>query len=120
MYPNVCFALIVPFIVGACLFFYYTCAKDSPETRALIPWFYVLAGISVVLVFIWAMIYYCTMYEGDSINKRILFEEREKYMYEKENKGWFFFMLVLIFLINLLFVGVYWYVTREWVEKHKN
>ena len=107
--------------MGCCLFFYYTCAKESPATRALIIWFYILSGITVVLVFAWTCIYFGTMYENDSIMKRILFEDEDsKRAYEKENKGWFYFMLVLTFLIEILYVALYWYITHDWVEKHKN
>ena len=120
IYVNVSLILILPFIVGSCIFFYYTCAAESHSTRSLIPWFYVLAGISIVLIFAWTMIYFATMYETDSVMKRILFEENEKRAYEKENKGWFFFMLVLVFLIDIFYAGLYWYITTEWIEKHKN
>ena len=110
--------LIIPFVVGSGLFFYYTCARDSPQTRALIPWFYVCATITIVLIFAWTLIYFGSMYEYDSIMKRILFEENEKRAYTRENKGWWYFFLVLTFLIDILYAGLYWWITREWVEKH--
>ena len=54
--------VLLPFFVGFVLFLIYVCAPDSPDTRKLTPIYFLLSGISAVLVLVWLVSYYAFIY----------------------------------------------------------
>ena len=60
-------ALVVLLFVAVNLFFWYLVLKDSPGTRALIPWAFLLAAIVNLLIFIWIIYYIEAVYPEDKV-----------------------------------------------------
>ena len=67
IYWQVYLVLIIPLLIGACLFFYYFCAEDSPSSRAPLPLALLLATISNFLIATWIIVYICYMYKRDKV-----------------------------------------------------
>ena len=59
--------LAVLLFVAVNLFFWYLVLKDSPGTRALIPWAFLVASIVNLLIFIWIIYYIEVMYPEDKV-----------------------------------------------------
>ena len=61
-FPWVVLATLLPFFVGFILFLIYVCASDSHDTRKLTPIYFLLSGISSILVLLWLVCYYGFIY----------------------------------------------------------
>ena len=59
--------LVVLLFVAVNLFFWYLVLKDSPQTRALVPWAFLVAAIVNLLIFIWVIYYIEVLYPEDKI-----------------------------------------------------
>ena len=59
--------LIAILFVAVNLFFWYLVLKDSPQTRALIPWAFLVASIANLLIAIWIIYYISVMYPENKI-----------------------------------------------------
>ena len=58
---------LVIYFVAVVLLFIYLVANDSPDTRALIPWGFLIGAIANFLIVIWIIIYIGFMYEEDKV-----------------------------------------------------
>ena len=67
MYGNVMIAFLVLYFVAVVLLFIYLVANDSPDTRALIPWGFLIGSIANFLIVIWIIVYIGFMYEEDKV-----------------------------------------------------
>ena len=128
--------------VAVNLFFWYLVLKDSPGTRALIPWAFLVAAIVNLLIFIWIIYYIEAVYPGDKVyvekprgmgsdddefgHQR--FDEGEEDSpkkkkhdkYRKQSKGAYLLDKTLGPIINFLCFLLFWCVANDWVEKHEN
>ena len=66
-YLYVYIGLIVLLFVAVNLFFWYLVLKDSPGTRALIPWAFLVASIVNLLIAIWIIYYISVMYPRSKV-----------------------------------------------------
>ena len=60
--------LVVVLFVAANMYFYYLVAKDSPDSRAVVPWALLVASIASFLIAIWIIYYITCMYSGDKVS----------------------------------------------------
>ena len=49
------------------MYFYYLVAKDSPGSRALIPWALLIGAIANILLAFWIIYYISVMYPRDKV-----------------------------------------------------
>ena len=59
--------ILIPYLVAVILQFYYWCSKDSKSSRAVLPWSFMIAGISSLLLAVWIIIYICILYKKDKV-----------------------------------------------------
>mmetsp|Transcript_21069 Transcript_21069/g.32642 ORF Transcript_21069/g.32642 Transcript_21069/m.32642 type:complete len:172 (-) Transcript_21069:223-738(-) len=60
-------AILALFLVAFVMMCIFLCGKDSPGTRALLPWAFLIASIASFLIFIWIIVYFFCMYPGDKV-----------------------------------------------------
>ena len=49
------------------IYFYYLVAKDSPQSRAVVPWALLIAGIANILIAIWIIYYITSIYPREKV-----------------------------------------------------
>ena len=59
--------LVALIFIAANLFFWYLVLRDSPGTRALVPWAFLIASIANLLIAIWVIVYICSIYPEDKV-----------------------------------------------------
>ena len=62
IYLWVSIGLVFIIFVAVILASYYLFAKDSRESRAVLPWAFLIAGIASILISLWVMYYIFFMY----------------------------------------------------------
>ena len=127
--------LVVLLFIAANIYFYYLVAKDSPETRALVPWALLAAGIVSFLIVFWIIYYICAMYPGDKVkivkysrgdsedDDEDSYDEdtaKPKKKYAKQSKGNYILTHILSPLINGLLYLLFFCIARDWVKRHEN
>ena len=65
---GVIYAIIVSVMfVAVVMILYYFCARDSPSSRAVVPWAFLIAAIVNTLLFFWIIIYITAIYSKDKV-----------------------------------------------------
>jgi len=64
-YADVYAAMLILYFVGIILIFYYWCATDSPSTRSVLPWSFMIAGIVNFLFATWLCVYIFALYKKE-------------------------------------------------------
>ena len=67
MYGGVYAGILVVYFAAVVLLFIYLVAPDSPETRALIPWGFLVGAVANFLLVLWVIIYIGFLYENDKV-----------------------------------------------------
>ena len=55
--------ILIPYFVAVCLALVYLISKDSPGSRSVIPWAFIIASISSFIIAIWIIIYISGLYK---------------------------------------------------------
>ena len=66
-YSYVYLILLFVFAVAVVFTFYYWCADDSPDSRSMTPWAFLLASIANILIFAWILIYFYVIWKKDKV-----------------------------------------------------
>ena len=64
-YGDVYAALLAVYFVAIILIFYYWIATDSPSTRSVLPWPFLIASVVNFLFAIWLCVYIFALYKKD-------------------------------------------------------
>ena len=60
-------AILIPYFVAVCLALVYLISKDSPGSRSVIPWAFIIASISSFIIAIWIIIYISGLYKKEKV-----------------------------------------------------
>ena len=66
-YDNVYAGCVLGALVASTLFLIYLICKDSRETRALLPWAFLIGAISFLVLGFWIIIYIFAIYPRDKV-----------------------------------------------------
>ena len=53
---------LAPYLAAIVLISIFICSRDSPKSRSFVPWAFLLAGISSLLIAFWVVIYISNIY----------------------------------------------------------
>ena len=67
IYGGLYISILVIYFVAVILLFVYLVATDSPGTRALVPWGFLLGAIANFLIVLWIIIYIGFMYDQEKV-----------------------------------------------------
>ena len=67
IYFQVYVAILVLYLAAVILVSIYLFPADSPETRAFLPWGFLVAAIASLLLVCWIIIYISSIYEDDDV-----------------------------------------------------
>ena len=125
---------VVILLVAVCLMLYYWIAEDSKDSRAVVPWGFLLAGIANLLILIWVLVYILALYKKDKVYvpKTIDWgggesaagdpdaDEKKSSDYYKMTKGSYLLGHVVAPFFNAILFFTFWWTSRGWVERHAN
>ena len=60
-------ALVAALLVSVVLVFYYLFARDSKDSRAVMPWAFLTAAVASFLIVCWIIYYICFMYDKNDV-----------------------------------------------------
>ena len=66
-YSYVYLIILFAFAIAVVFIFYYWCADDSPDSREVTPWAFLLAAIANLLIGTWILIYFYAIYKKDKV-----------------------------------------------------
>ena len=67
MYLYVYVALVTALFVAVILVCYYLFAPDSKESRSVVPWAFLVAGIAATLIALWIIVYILFLYPKNEV-----------------------------------------------------
>ena len=67
IYFQVYVAILGIYLIGIILVSIYLFPSDSPQTRAFLPWGFLVVSIASILLVLWIIIYIGTIYEEDDV-----------------------------------------------------
>ena len=67
IFPVVYWILLAVFFIGVVLCYIFWCAEDSPFSRGVIPWAFLIAVIVNGLIAIWIIVYISAIYPRDKV-----------------------------------------------------
>ena len=136
MYGGVYVGILVVYFVAVVLVFIYLVATDSPGTRALVPWGFLLGAIANFLIVIWIIVYIGFIYDDDKIymkksdNSGSFSDSSggaasadngdKKKKYKTMSKGLYILDHVLGPLIAGILFLLEYVTTKTWVKNHEN
>ena len=62
IYFQVYLSLVILFAVAVCLILFYLVAPDSKASRGVLPWAFLIAGITGILIGTWVITYFYAIY----------------------------------------------------------
>ena len=134
-YGIVFLIFVVILLVAVGLMSYYWIAADSKDSRAVVPWGFLLAAIANLLIFIWVLVYILALYKKDKVYvpKTIDWggssesaaddpdeDPKKSSNYYKMTKGNYLLGHVITPFFNAILFFVFWWTARGWVERHAN
>ena len=66
---------------------FYLFAPDSKESRSVLPWAFLVAGIVGILVAVWVIVYIFVLYPKSEVYVTDMDAEEDKDNKSKKNKG---------------------------------
>ena len=118
-------------VILAC---FYLFPRDSPESRATVPWTFMIAAIINALLVIWIIIYIGFLYEKDEVLIQSSGDgtpteenqtsekkpDKENPGYRKQNKALYIFVHILDPLTFSIVLFLFFFWSKEWVAKTEN
>ena len=130
VYPSIYGFILLPMVAAVALYIYYFSSRDSHSSRSNLPIALILATITSFLLVIWILVYIGAIYPKDKVyvNKwdkdtqlHVEDEDEHKhYRYTKQSKGTYIFSHILSPLVNGIAYLLFFFVTRDWVNRHQN
>lgn len=128
---GVIYAILVSVMfVAVVMFLYYFCARDSPSSRAVVPWAFLIAAIVNTLIFFWIIIYITAIYPKDKVlitqyekNDDHDLQEGESAVlvhYKKQTKANYIFNHVIGPFCNAIVFLIFFFTAKDWVDCHAN
>ena len=121
-YSVVFLFFLTPFIAGTVLFLVYLILPDSPLTRKLTVWFYLLSLISAVLILIWNFVYFLAIYDYPEVYiynlSFTLIDEKDRYT--RESKTTFIMVQLLLSIVSIILAGLSYLTTQNWEQRHRH
>ena len=134
--------LVFVLFIAVILVCYYLFAPDSRETRAVVPWAFLIAGITGVLIALWIITYIFFMYPKQDVWVTGMDDDRGGKQYKKKNDDsgdggkkspddidddyskqskplYVFDHALSPLLFGLAFI-LYFFSVKGWVERHEN
>ena len=117
--------LIVPVFFAMALFCVHDCCLSVPFTRALLPPALILVIVDCFLLILWIFIYVAFCYgNGNYVKvKRLQFmydDDDDHPKYVNQSKAVYIFLEILWPLgLGITFIFAY-FITKSWVERHRN
>ena len=66
-YGYIYLCILFPLLVAVFMSLVYLIAKDSPSTRALVPWSFLIASITAFILALWIIIYIAALYKKEKV-----------------------------------------------------
>mgnify|MGYP002635153020 CR=1 FL=1 len=122
--------ILLPLLVAVGLYVYYFTAKDSHFSRSNLPIALILAVLTNLLLIIWILVYICCIYPRHDIFVNRYDRDTEvhdldegaddkKYKYSRQSKTYYIIAHCLAPVLNAIVFILFFFVTRDWVERHK-
>ena len=122
---------LVPFIAALVLITMYMCSPDTKYSRCVVPWAFLIAGASSLLIGFWVVIYITEIYKEPYVkqpieeNQKTYYDEedgtsqtRQRKNYTKESKSMYILWNTLFTFLNAGFYFCFFFLTKLWVDRH--
>ena len=132
IYGGLYVAILVIYFAAVILLFIYLVANDSPGTRGLVPWGFLLGAIANFLIVIWIIIYIGFLYEEEKVylkgndntgtgdSSTMSADDQKKKKYKSMSKP----LYIIDHIIGPLLAGILflleYFSTKVWVKNHEN